>query len=129
VTGAYQQHTCFLLPLLAVYDSICLYLKGDKLTKLLAEPDEFGDFEFLSYWSVQFNYIIAGAIFLAWIKVSRLVRYSGHVLSDRIYMSVYWIAYCYMFMQWIACSYRFFVQEVKLKMFASFFCKICNIIS
>ena len=40
------------------------------LDSLLAEPNEFADFEFLSYWQVGFNSAIAVTVFLAWVKVS-----------------------------------------------------------
>ncbi len=40
-----------------------------KLNDLLDKPDEFADFEFLSYWQTQFNSAIAITVFLAWVKV------------------------------------------------------------
>ncbi len=49
---------------------------GEKLDALLAKPDSFADFEFLSFWQVQFNSAIAITLFLAWIKVSFLAIYS-----------------------------------------------------
>lgn len=44
---------------------------GDKLKKLLENPDIFSDFERLSYWENRFCNAIAIATFLAWIKVSK----------------------------------------------------------
>ncbi len=41
-----------------------------KLDTLLEKPEAFADFEFLSYWQVQFNSAIAITVFLAWVKVS-----------------------------------------------------------
>lgn len=48
---------------------VMFYQVLNKLEDLLAAPDQFGDFEFLSFWQVHFNYGIALAVFLAWIKV------------------------------------------------------------
>ena len=42
---------------------------SDKLNALLDEPDDYPDFEFLSYWQTQFNSAIAITVFLAWVKV------------------------------------------------------------
>ncbi|XP_067952037.1 polycystin-2-like isoform X2 [Watersipora subatra] len=52
------------------------YEVDHKLAGLLAEPDVFGDFEFLSYWQNYFNYGIALAVFLAWIKVFKYVSFN-----------------------------------------------------
>lgn len=40
-----------------------------KLDDLLSHPFMFPDFEFLSYWQVQFNSAIAITVFMAWVKV------------------------------------------------------------
>ena len=45
---------------------------GAILDNLLRKEDTFADFEFLTYWQIQFNNIVAFAVFLAWIKVNRL---------------------------------------------------------
>ena len=45
------------------------YQVDNRLEDLLADPESFGDFEFLSYWQNYFNYFIGFAVFLAWIKV------------------------------------------------------------
>ena len=50
-----------------IYRSIAV---TDKLNELLDKPDDFADFEFLSFWQVQFNSAIAITVFLAWVKVS-----------------------------------------------------------
>ena len=39
------------------------------LDALLEKPDEFADFDFLSFWQVQFNSAVAIAVFFAWVKV------------------------------------------------------------
>jgi hypothetical protein len=39
------------------------------LDELISNKDTFADFEFLTYWQLQFNNIIAFTVFLAWIKV------------------------------------------------------------
>lgn len=41
----------------------------EKLDDLLKYPDKFADFEFLSYWQVNFNSALAVTVFFAWIKV------------------------------------------------------------
>lgn len=43
---------------------------GQILDELLQDQSSFADFEFLTYWQIQFNNIVAFAVFLAWIKVS-----------------------------------------------------------
>lgn len=42
-----------------------------KIESLLQNPTEFSDFDFLSYWQMQFNYGVAITAFLAWAKVRR----------------------------------------------------------
>ncbi|CAF0799310.1 unnamed protein product [Didymodactylos carnosus] len=49
---------------------------GQILDSLLENEDSFADFEFLSYWQVQFNNIVAFAIFLAWIKIFKYVSFN-----------------------------------------------------
>lgn len=39
------------------------------LNNLLANPDEYSNFERLSYWEMQFNYAVGVLVFLVWIKV------------------------------------------------------------
>ena len=39
------------------------------IEELLQKPNEFADFEFFSYWQMQFNYGVAVTAFLAWAKV------------------------------------------------------------
>ena len=41
----------------------------DTLDQLLQKPGEFADFEFLSFWQVQFNSALAVTVFFAWVKV------------------------------------------------------------
>ena len=42
----------------------------NKLEDLLSRPEQYPDFEFLSYWQVVFNSAIAIMVFFAWVKVS-----------------------------------------------------------
>ncbi|CAF0734591.1 unnamed protein product [Didymodactylos carnosus] len=49
---------------------------GQILDALLQNQDSFADFEFLTYWQVQFNNIIAFAVFLAWIKIFKYVSFN-----------------------------------------------------
>ncbi len=42
---------------------------GQLLDALLKDQNSFADFEFLTYWQIQFNNVIAFVVFLAWIKV------------------------------------------------------------
>ena len=39
------------------------------LEKLLANPDQYSNFESLSYWEVVFNSTLAIMVFFAWVKV------------------------------------------------------------
>jgi len=49
---------------------------GKKLDQLLAYPNAFPDFEFLSYWQVQFNSAIAITVFMAWVKVFKYISFN-----------------------------------------------------
>ena len=49
---------------------------NDLLEGLLANDNIFIDFEFLCYWSTQFNNAIAGMVFLAWIKIFKYVSFN-----------------------------------------------------
>lgn len=52
-------------------------VKVDKmLNDLLKKPEEYPDFEFLSYWQVQFNSAIAILVFLAWIKIFKYISFN-----------------------------------------------------
>ena len=46
---------------------------NNKLDELLENPDDYPDFEFLSYWQVVFNSAVAIMVFFAWVKVSATV--------------------------------------------------------
>ena len=50
------------------------------LSDLLSNPNEYSNFERLSYWEMQFNYAIGVLVFLVWIKVStwKQVLHSFH---------------------------------------------------
>jgi len=43
---------------------------------LLQKPDEFADFEFFSYWQMQFNYGVAITAFLAWAKLFKYISFN-----------------------------------------------------
>ena len=45
---------------------------NNKLDTLLDQPNEYVDFESLSYWQVVFNSALAIMVFFAWVKVSKL---------------------------------------------------------
>ncbi|UJR37362.1 hypothetical protein I4U23_030070 [Adineta vaga] len=46
------------------------------LDELLDNENTFADFEFLSYWQLQFNNVIAFTVFLAWIKIFKYVSFN-----------------------------------------------------
>lgn len=59
------------IALVCVAFNVYRTLKVDELLKkLLDKPNQYADFEFLSYGQTQFDNAIAIAVFLAWIKVS-----------------------------------------------------------
>ncbi|CAF1297093.1 unnamed protein product [Rotaria sordida] len=49
---------------------------GQILDELLKNQNSFADFEFLTYWQIQFNNIVAFAVFLAWIKIFKYVSFN-----------------------------------------------------
>ncbi|CAF1059968.1 unnamed protein product [Rotaria magnacalcarata] len=49
---------------------------GQILDELLKNQNSFADFEFLAYWQIQFNNIVAFAVFLAWIKIFKYVSFN-----------------------------------------------------
>lgn len=52
-------------------------IKVDSLLKdLLDKPDQYADFEFLSYGQYQFDNAIAIAVFLAWIKIFKYISFN-----------------------------------------------------
>jgi len=50
------------------------------LEKLLSNPDQYSDFETLSYYEMVFNSALAIMVFFAWIKVGRQLK-NGFVVS------------------------------------------------
>ncbi|CAF3934368.1 unnamed protein product [Adineta steineri] len=52
------------------------YKVGQILDQLLANQNSYADFEFLTYWQIQFNNIVAFAVFLAWIKIFKYVSFN-----------------------------------------------------
>jgi len=56
-----------------VYRSLAV---RDLLDTLLDEPEEYPDFEFLSYWQVVFNSAIAIMVFFAWVKVFKYISFN-----------------------------------------------------
>ncbi|UJR08879.1 hypothetical protein I4U23_013134 [Adineta vaga] len=49
---------------------------GQILDELLKNQNSFADFEFLTYWQIQFNNVVAFAVFLAWIKIFKYVSFN-----------------------------------------------------
>ncbi|CAF2744244.1 unnamed protein product [Rotaria sp. Silwood2] len=49
---------------------------GQILDELLKNQNSFADFAFLTYWQIQFNNIVAFAVFLAWIKIFKYVSFN-----------------------------------------------------
>ena len=41
---------------------------------LLEKPLSYPDFEFLGFWQVQYNNMVAVVVFFAWIKVFKYIR-------------------------------------------------------
>ncbi|XP_013419423.1 polycystic kidney disease 2-like 1 protein isoform X2 [Lingula anatina] len=56
-----------------VYRTIAV---GNMLESLLQKPDEFADFEFLSWAQVLFNQGIAFAVFFAWVKIFKYISFN-----------------------------------------------------
>lgn len=52
------------------------YKVGKILDELLQDQKTFADFEFLTYWQIQFNNVVAFAVFLAWIKIFKYVSFN-----------------------------------------------------
>lgn len=48
----------------------------NKLEDLLSRPEQYPDFEFLSYWQVVFNSAIAIMVFFAWVKVFKYISFN-----------------------------------------------------
>lgn len=46
------------------------------LDTLLEQPEEYPDFEFLSYWQVVFNSAVAVMVFFAWVKVFKYISFN-----------------------------------------------------
>ena len=55
--------------LCVAFDIYRLVAVDKKLNELIGQPDQYADFDFLSYWQVRFDNAIAIAVFFAWIKV------------------------------------------------------------
>ena len=49
---------------------------SDMLDSLLQTPNEYADFEFLSYWQVVFNSTLAIMVFFAWVKVFKYISFN-----------------------------------------------------
>ncbi|PAA66722.1 hypothetical protein BOX15_Mlig004710g1 [Macrostomum lignano] len=56
-----------------VYRTIAV---GNKLTELLKDESKFPDFDFLSYWQLQFNNAIAITVFFAWVKIFKYISFN-----------------------------------------------------
>jgi len=65
-----------LLSLAAVAFNVYRTLTVDRLLSgLLEKPDTYPDFEFLGFWQVQYNNMVALVVFFAWIKIFKYIRY------------------------------------------------------
>lgn len=53
------------------------------LKELLDKPDQYADFEFLSYGQTQFDNAIAIAVFFAWIKVNNNRNYQNYLITAK----------------------------------------------
>ncbi|XP_013419430.1 polycystin-2 isoform X1 [Lingula anatina] len=69
--------------LVLVISSVCIAFSiyrtiavDTMLEKLLENPEEFPDFEFLSFWQMQFNSAVAVAVFFAWVKVFKYISFN-----------------------------------------------------
>lgn len=49
---------------------------AEQLEELLKDDDQFVDFEFLGYWSTQFNNAVAAMVFLSWIKIFKYLSFN-----------------------------------------------------
>ncbi|XP_045214865.1 polycystic kidney disease 2-like 1 protein isoform X3 [Mercenaria mercenaria] len=65
------------IALVCVAFNVYRTLKVDELLQeLLDKPDQYADFEFLSYGQTQFDNAIAIAVFLAWIKIFKYISFN-----------------------------------------------------
>lgn len=66
--------TVIIIALLCIAFDIYRTVEVDnKLSELISHPDQYADFEFLSYWQTRFDNAIAIAVFFAWVKVSQRI--------------------------------------------------------
>lgn len=71
-----MSYTWSQLSLVAVGFNIFRTIKVDQLLSTLIErPDGYADFEFLGFWQVQYNNMVAVVVFFAWIKIFKYIRY------------------------------------------------------
>ncbi|XP_031573831.1 polycystic kidney disease 2-like 1 protein isoform X2 [Actinia tenebrosa] len=49
---------------------------GDLLTSLLANSNQYANFDSLGFWQTQFNNMVAVAVFFAWIKVFKYISFN-----------------------------------------------------
>ena len=61
---------------------------ADKLNALLDKPDEFPDFEFLSYWQTQLNDALAITSFMAWVKVKSQSNFTTTITVCYFYSKI-----------------------------------------
>lgn len=47
---------------------------NELLSGLLQAPDEYADFEFLGFWQMQYNNMVAIVVFFAWVKIFKYIR-------------------------------------------------------
>ncbi|CAL8088269.1 unnamed protein product [Calicophoron daubneyi] len=62
--------------------NIYRYVKvNEMLVDLLKDENKFANFQFLSFWQMNFNYGIALTVFLAWIKIFKYVSFSKTLMQ------------------------------------------------
>lgn len=93
---------------------------GDKLKKLLENPDIYSDFERLSYWENRFCNAIAIATFLAWIKIFKYISFNktmtqlsstlGRCAKD---LAGFFIMFLIIFLAFTQLGYLLFGSQVK----------------
>ncbi|XP_022315229.1 polycystin-2-like protein 1 isoform X1 [Crassostrea virginica] len=69
--------TVIIIALLCIAFDIYRTVEVDnKLSELISHPDQYADFEFLSYWQTRFDNAIAIAVFFAWVKIFKYISFN-----------------------------------------------------
>lgn len=93
---------------------------GEKLTKLINNPDQYADFERLAYWELRFSNAIAIATFFAWIKIFKYISFNktmtqlsstlGRCAKD---LAGFFIMFIIIFLAFTQLGYLLFGSQVK----------------